>query len=273
MVYLLNDFFHYGKHGKKEILDLFNNLTEDYKKWCPFNHDKTIKVDIACYASNEEVKELNRFLESYFWLFSYLEIRPNKLDELKVMIDALKNPLFNQDIISFEYNLKNIKGFIETYQDLFFEKAKKFTCIESIRVWEAVRCFKNDCYMAAVILSVSAIESRLHTLIKGKNKKIYQSQIENAPLGKIISLRDPSKFIENTHNQIKQIITKIIPERHLPLIKLLNTYRIFSAHPKNERIEFNIASSILNLSFSFLLDERLDIPKKLCNEKGMAPAS
>jgi len=42
-----------------------------------------------------------------------------------------------------------------------------------------------------------------------------------------------------------------MPEKHYPLIQLLNKYRIPSAHPKKVALEPHVAESILKLSFTF----------------------
>jgi len=55
----------------------------------------------------------------------------------------------------------------------------------------------------------------------------------------------------------KQKYGSVIPKKHEPLLDHCNTYRIFSVHPKKEEINKPIASSILNMTFLFLLDKKL----------------
>ena len=188
------------------------------------------------------------------------------------LILVIKNPLLNRDLLEFKNNVSRVRSFISIYQKDFFNTAKKFTCIEARRIGEALSCFNRECYLAASILTVSALEARLHTLIRGRTKKEYDSFIKEAPLGRIIWLRDaPNSEVPKKFEEIKRVIYKVIPDKHLPLMKLLNQYRIFSAHPKDESIDYNLAHSIISLSFAFLLDKKLGIPEELC-VSGQAPA-
>jgi len=45
-----------------------------------------------------------------------------------------------------------------------------------------------------------------------------------------------------------------MPRKHRPLVTLLNEYRVFSAHPKEEKVTAQIAESVLHLCFAFLTD-------------------
>lgn len=176
------DFFHYAKHEEDEFLDLFNDITEDYKTWCPFNHDEDNKTDTACYSTLPVIKDLCILLDSYLWLFSYLEINSLDIPLLEELVNDIKSPRSNYDLITFECNLERMVSFIKSHKEEFFKESKKFTCLESERLWESVRCFKNNSFLAATILTVSAIESRLHTLIRAKNKKLYSKEIEKSPI-------------------------------------------------------------------------------------------
>jgi hypothetical protein len=264
-------FFHYVKHGEKELLNVWRGLTKNPEKLCPFTHKKGEEI-LFCYSTHPSIKTITEFLEKYLELFSYLEIDSDVIEDLKEMIAEIKNPFSNQTVSMFKSNVLRMGKFMECYEKSFFRESKKFTCLESRRIGEALECFNNNCYQASSILMVSAIEGRLHTLIKSKNKKEYDSHIRDSPLGKILSLRDPNRYKSQKFDRIKKIIKSLIPSNHIPLIRLVNQYRVVSAHPKEEIITRNIAHSIITLSFAFLLDESLQIPLKLCNNKGQAPA-
>lgn len=266
-----NDFFHYAKHNKAAILDDFTTLVEDCKEWCPFTHHEDGKIDEDCYMSHGGIKEIILFLKRYMKLSNYLELGPQLKESTEGFIDIVQNPYMNRNVKIFKDNIDMIKKFIEKNADRFFNKLKNFTCLESMRIWEAVRCFEIQGYLASTVLIVSAIEGRLHTLIKGKNEEIFNKYIDGKPFGKIIHIRSLSSP-ENGQEEIKGILDELIPEEHMPLIKLLNYYRIVSAHPKDSEIDFNVASSIIHLSFAFLLDKNLKIPGELCDEREHAPA-
>jgi len=78
-------------------------------------------------------------------------------------------------------------------------------------------------------------------VIKNGNKG---KDLERLTLGELIR-----EYLEN-----KEGYDKVIPKTHEPLLNLSNRYRISSAHPKEERITKQIATSIINLTFDFLLE-------------------
>jgi hypothetical protein len=99
-------------------------------------------------------------------------------------------------------------------------------------------------------MAVSAVEFRLHYMIKKTDGALYSENFERAMLGQLIQIFDKNEYKDEKYGKIKQLM----PERHRPLVKLLNEYRIVSAHPKEIKITPQIAESILNLSFAFLTD-------------------
>jgi len=121
---------------------------------------------------------------------------------------------------------------------------------ERDRLNEAIHCFLEGCYYSAVTMSVSAIEFRLLNLMKTLKP---DEKLEELTLGQLIN-----EYLTN-----KEKYKNVIPEKHEPLLNLCNTYRIFSVHPKKEKIIKRTASSILNLTFEFLLDEKLRSQAKI----------
>lgn len=87
-------------------------------------------------------------------------------------------------------------------------------------------------------------------MIKNTDKKLYSEQFEKATLGQLIQVFDKNEYTDNKYDKIKQLM----PDRHRPLVQLLNQYRILSAHHKEVKVTPQIAESILNLSFAFLID-------------------
>lgn len=79
---------------------------------------------------------------------------------------------------------------------------------------------------------------------------MYSENFEMAILGQLIQIFDKNEYKDEKYGKIK----KLMPERHRSLVRLLNEYRIVSAHPKEIKITPQIAESILNLSFAFLTD-------------------
>lgn len=116
-----------------------------------------------------------------------------------------------------------------------------------LRLNEAIHCFLERCFYSSVIMSVSAIESRLLDLLKRSNpgKSEY---LDGLTLGQLLK-----EYLENEGEY-----GHIIPKKYKPLLELCNTYRVFSAHPKEEKITSRVATSILNLTFEFLTDRDLN---------------
>ena len=112
------------------------------------------------------------------------------------------------------------------------------------RLNEAIHCFLEGCFYSSVAMSVSAIEFRLFSLMVSM---CPDSKLEELTLGQLIR-----EYLDN-----KQKYGSVIPKKHEPLLEHCNTYRIFSVHPKKEEINKPIASSILNMTFLFLLDKKL----------------
>jgi len=129
-------------------------------------------------------------------------------------------------------------------------KLSRISCNECQRLDEALVCFQNYCFYASIVMAVSAVESRIHELIKKDDKKIYSARLEKFTLGQIIQIFDDNQYISKEFASIK----KLMPNKHKPLIALLNQYRVFSAHPKEEKITAQIAESVLHLAFNFMMD-------------------
>lgn len=87
-------------------------------------------------------------------------------------------------------------------------------------------------------------------MIRNKDKKLHADHFKKATLGQLIQVFDEKQYTDVKFQKIK----KLMPEKHKPLITLLNLYRVFSAHPKEEKITPQIAESILHLSFAFMMD-------------------
>jgi hypothetical protein len=145
-----------------------------------------------------------------------------------------------QDFIT---SIDVIRVTLETARDEILAFCSSFDEIEKERINEAIHCYFEDCNYACVAMSVSATESRLLKLMclaSPESKKI----LEKKTLGELIS-----EYLEN-----KVKYKEVVPEKHEYLLKLCNTYRIFSVHPKKEEIRSPLTSSILNLTIEFLTD-------------------
>jgi hypothetical protein len=237
-----------GKHyTEKELLHILHAgiFPPLFKEEIEFIY-KTPKIRCLYHCPPGDVffKTLYRFK----FILQLLEINTEDIDTYIAYIEK-KDSISSDDMNEFfEY--------YDLVEEFITEKLNLFSCEECIRLDEAIHNFEEGCYYSSVIMAVSALESRLHFLFKQMDKKIYSQSFENKTLGQLIQILDPGMYKDPKFSKFK----KIMGSKYRPLLELCNTYRIFSAHPKNEKIDRNVANSILNLTFLFLMDR--DITKR-----------
>jgi len=227
------------------------------------------------------------YLEKYILCNRFLDSNKYHVDEMDEILNELKNPQLVKTYDRFEELLSDARELISTLEpgeavqqfkigqkrkvgSALNPKRSKFlgaknncgtasgirkklsglTCEECERLDEALVTYSNYCFYSSIIMAVSAVEFRLHYMIKNTDKKLYSEQFEKATLGQLIQVFDKKEYTDNNYDKIKQLM----PDRHRPLVQLLNQYRILSAHPKEVNVTPQIAESILNLSFAFLID-------------------
>jgi hypothetical protein len=103
------------------------------------------------------------------------------------------------------------------------KKLSRISCKECARLDEALVCFQNYCFYASIVMAVSAVESRIHELIRKADKKIYSSRFEKFTLGQLIQIFDENQYTSKEFASVK----KLMPNKHRPLIALLVKVRIF----------------------------------------------
>jgi len=134
---------------------------------------------------------------------------------------------------SFKYAAEEISNFCSAFGDE-----------EKIRINEAIHDYLEDCNYSCVAMSVSAVESRLVKLMCLVSPDSKQ-KLEKKTLGQLVN-----EYLKN-----KNKYKKVVPQKHDHLLQLCNTYRIYSVHPKKEKIKPTVAGSILTLAMEFLTDE------------------
>jgi hypothetical protein len=224
-------------------------LTRDNKNWCPFTHGK--KINYNCYKLNPAVNALLEWIEKYIICCKFLDTNRYAIDEIAEILIDLKNPeklIYYEEFRPLIQRLNHLILFLEDDVSI---KLERFTCQECHRLDEALVCFENYSYYASIVMAVSAVENRIHELIRRNNSKLYSTYFKKATLGGLIQVFDENQYKDKKFQKVK----KLLPEKHKPLIALLNQYRVFSAHPKEEIITAQIAESILHLSFAFMMDE------------------
>ncbi len=260
-MFILNEksqLIHFIKESDKSFADSFLlGIKQEYKGWCAFaNHGS--KVDENCYLIKQYESGWMEYLRHFVVVARYLLADSQREQYLERLVDVLTNPQLNLSKKKFEYNLNQLLAVVNGIERDIKLTAKKLTCLESERLGEAISCLMSSCFVSAVVMAASAVEARLHYLIKKKNAGIYKKHFSEKPLGTLIKLFDDSEYKANEFISLK----KILPMKHKSLLDLINTYRIFSAHPKGEKIDYRSGETIINLSFIFLFDHGLGITDK-----------
>jgi hypothetical protein len=91
------------------------------------------------------------------------------------------------------------------------------------------------------------------TFIEDFRKSIYETWFKGNPE----EARSSFYFLTSLQREDLENLRNIIPDKHLPLLQYCNTYRVFSVHPKKEKINRANATTILCMTCSFLFDEKL----------------
>ena len=175
----------------------------------------------------------------------HLEANKSFLTDCVKMLETVETT-YQRD--TFTFNIDCIKNGFDKVKEEIKAKISLLNSTEIERLNEAIHSYLEECYCSTVAMSVCAIEFRLLSLMKNVRPE-REEELSKLTLGKLIG-----EYLSN-----KDEYQNIVPERHESLLNLCNRYRISAVHPKGEKITKRVASSILNLSFEFLLDEALKI--------------
>jgi hypothetical protein len=151
--------------------------------------------------------------------------------------------------ISFKDTINQITGtyLMTTTRSSRFSMLSALTSEESSRIDEAFHCMKEKCNWSSVINSAVALESRLFKILNRKSKRT------------LVSIRPDLIFtlgnLADAYLNNKQKFGNCIPNRHEHLLKLVNSFRIVSAHPKQYEVDKNTTEAVFNLTLNFLLDQ------------------
>lgn len=244
----INEILHFT-HAIESFKELFSDLTEDWEKWRPFVGRTRINSD--SYLASQDLSNLLHWMRKHNLLCRFLDIRRYYVDEMADLIRDLHSPKVVGTIDGFQRILANFLSYVAFADNEINTKSKRLACVECVRLDEALVCYENYSYYASVIMAVSAVESRITELIRRADSQLYESTFSKFTLGQLILIFEPGQFTDNKYTQIKGLM----PDKHRPLVALLNQYRVFSAHPSEEVITAQIADSIMHLSFAFMLDE------------------
>lgn len=238
----------------KGLLNIAEDLKNDFIQCFP----KEKNEHFFGHTYSYKLKTFLSFLSFYKDLYDFLDIQPNFTDGLIRIYHLISNPELNRTPDQFKKNFERLKKELTHTDHQIFHKLQLISKKECFRLFESMKSLNTDCNYAAVVMSVSATENRLHKLLRDANSKLYREEFERTTLGGIIELfRRDTRYKDRKYDKFK----KILPDKHKPLIEILNTYRIFSAHPKEEKISNQTAKAIVSFSFLLLTDTSLKSKK------------
>lgn len=243
----LNTFLHYMK-GCEPFSVIFKSLIRTRRQWCPFKHGEG--VDHDCYKSNPSVHALLNYLDKYVLCCRYLDSDKYGLDNMQEAIQELHIPEKMKGIQNFHEIINRLKYLIKYIDPDVQRKLERFTCQECKRLDEAIINFHSHCFYSNIVMAVSAVEARLIDMINKADSILYGEFFSKATMGQLIQLFDEVQYKDEKFTKLKALM----PSRHMPLLHMLNQYRIFSAHPKEELITAQLAESVLHLAFAFMID-------------------
>lgn len=243
----LNELLHFMK-GVEPFSKTFAELTKSSKQWCPFQHDDGFNSD--CYKSNPVVQAMIDWIEKYLICCKYLDANKYSLDSMTDTLERLKMPERISGYDDFKLLIYNLKGQIKFVEPDICDKLSRLECTECMRLDEALVCFQNYCFYSTIVMAVSAVEYRIAEMIKRSDQDIYLKHFQAATLGQLVKVFQDDEYKDVEFQKIK----KLMPIKHKPLVSLLNNYRVFAAHVKEQKITPQIAEAIIHLAFSFLTD-------------------
>lgn len=257
---IINELVHFLQGpGVKSFLTIISDLRDGSVSWCPFVHEKKKGItNTECYVRNERVKYLVALCKRYATTLMYFcesAYLPNALRDAAL---ELENPELNGTHQDFVENIDRFISLAKSSEEYLKPKITGLSCLECQRLDEAINCIQVNCFLASTVMAVSATEARLHYLLSRKNKTLYNKHFKDATLGQLITLFDPNQYKDAKFKSAK----KLVPQRHTPLLSILNTYRVYAAHPIASKLDHKIAESVLNLVFAFLTDPDVKILDK-----------
>jgi hypothetical protein len=170
---------------------------------------------------------------SYYWqilqdianVCDVLEIKKLQANKTRILVILanLRTYQLPEYKPAFEQCVDELKTYSQEAENEAKEKVNLLDEDEFLRLNEALNCYVKELNYSAIVMSVSAVESRLYSLMVSKNPS-EEAKLEKLTLKELIR-----EYVEN-----KERYGSIVLKKHLPLLDYCNVYRVFSAHPKKE---------------------------------------
>lgn len=246
----LQSLLHYMK-DTEPFSKVLRDLIRTRKDWCPFTHND-VGVDKHCYDTNPAVQAVIAYIDKYALCCRYLDGHPLVVADIEQACHDLIIPERMSSLEDFDEILKRVKKNVSFLENDISAKLDRFTCLECTRLDEAIECFTNYCFYSSVVMAVSAVEARIMEIVRRHDSDLYERQFAKATLGQLVQLFDEGHYKGAEYAEVKNLLSP----KHTPLLVLLNQYRVFSAHPKDEFITRQVADAALKLCFTFMIDPK-----------------
>lgn len=219
-----------------------------------FRHgqDEEVYGDKMWYCYTPSYQGLLQIVKNYSVLLKFLNIeriQPRTIAEVGEIVARLDNLEWVRKRTNVINDIRQIEKLFEIFKGEINETVDYLSDFEKDRLSEAIHNYLDGCYNSCVAMAVTSIEHKLLGILKSANPE-NAGTLEEFTLGTLIN-----EYLKN-----KEKYNNAIPKRHESLLNLCNTYRIFSVHSTEEKINNRIAESVLNLTFEFLLDKTLKVP-------------
>ncbi len=235
----------------KNYIDLIlahSMLTSDFEAEIDIAKEELIKQgrDLKNIYFSYGVNALFCDLQEVFELlpFFQIDLYDENKQEAKTAFERISSSLLSGDLSFLSSHIQTIKSILSFIEEYLYEDFDLLTDEERKRLNEAFNCYIEELNYSSIIMSVSSIESRLYTLMYSKS---LDEKLKDLTLGQLI--KEYSDHKSTYHN--------VIPKKHQPLLEYCNTYRVFSVHPKEEKITRSNATVILCMTCSFLFDKNM----------------
>lgn len=213
--------------------------------------DTEVHGDKMWYCYTPFYQGLLQIVKNFSVLLKFLNIErlsPSTITEVEGIVARLNNIEWVRKRTNIINDIARIEELFMIFKDNIYESIGYLSDFEKERLSEAIHNYLEGCYNSCVAMAVTSIEFKLLGILKSANPE-NAHKLEEFTLGTLIN-----EYLKN-----KEKYKNVIPKRHEPLLELCNTYRIFSVHPKKEKISNRITESVLNLTFEFLLDTTLKV--------------
>lgn len=246
----INEMLHFLK-ATGPFLNHGKDMLKSRPEWVALRNRKTLNP--AMYKTDPQIVTFLHWVEKYVLCCRFLDHRQYYVNKMRGKLSLLESPETLHTPEKFDEVVLELLGSIKFADQDIQKKLGRLSCAECIRLDEALVCFDNYSFYASVIMAVSAVENRLLEMIKRSDSAVVSEIFKDFTLGQLIQVFQPDAYKEAKYAPMK----KLMPPKHLPLLALLNHYRIFSAHPTQEKVTGQVAEAMLHLSFAFMIDEKI----------------